>query len=60
MSEAALKPRTLYARARSEMLQVFDSDVFAIVTTLLIALNFFAYVYDTQVAHSRIYLITSI
>ena len=42
------------------MLQVFDSDVFAIVTTLLIALNFFAYVYDTQVAHSRIYLITSI
>ena len=55
MASGVAKPKSLYAITRSTMRKVFDSNVYGVVTVLLIALNFFAYVYETQ---ARAYALT--
>ena len=49
MADAAARHKTLYGIARNTARRVFDSNLYAVLTTLLIALNFFLYVYYTQV-----------
>ena len=49
MSEAATKPKSMFVTARDAARQLFDSNIYGVVTTLLISLNFAAYVYETQV-----------
>ena len=47
--DAQPRPRTAYSIARSTARQIFESLAFTVITTMLILLNFSAYVFDTQV-----------